>query len=60
MRTTIGPDDSGNSDPRISSCRDRCSIDPGLLEAIDDEARQRRMTRSPFLAAAARLEIERT
>ena len=34
---------------------DRC-----LLEVIDEEATQRRMTRSDFLATAARREIEST
>ena len=45
---------------RGSSRRVNISLDPGLLEAIDDEARQRRMTRSAFLATAARREIEGT
>ena len=45
---------------RGSSRRVNISIDRGLLEAIDDEARQRRMTRSAFLATAARREIEAT
>jgi predicted RNase H-like HicB family nuclease len=45
---------------RGSSRRVNISIDRGLLEAIDDEARQRRMTRSAFLASAARREIEAT
>ena len=39
---------------RGSSRRVNISLDRGLLEAIDDEARQRRMTRSAFLATAAR------
>ena len=43
---------------RGSSRRVNISLDRGLLEAIDDEARQRRMTRSAFLATAARHEIE--
>ena len=43
-----------------SSRRVNISLDRGLLEAIDDEARQRRMTRSAFLATAARHEIEGT
>ena len=43
-----------------SSRRVNISLDRGLLEAIDDEARQRRMTRSAFLATAARHEIEST
>ena len=33
------------------------SIDPGLLEAIDDAAKSRGMNRSAFLASAARKEI---
>lgn len=33
------------------------SLDPGLLEAIDAEARRRGMNRSVFLASAARAEI---
>ena len=33
------------------------SLDQGLLEAIDEEARQRQMTRSAFLATAARHEM---
>jgi hypothetical protein len=33
------------------------SIDPGLLNAIDDAARPRGMNRSAFLASAARKEI---
>ena len=45
---------------RGSSRRVNVSLDRGLLEAIDDEARQRRMTRSAFLATAARREIEAT
>ena len=45
---------------RGSSRRVNISLDRGLLEAIDDEARQRRMTRSAFLATAARREIEAT
>ena len=45
---------------RGSSRRVNISLDRGLLEAIDDEARQRRMTRSAFLATAARREIEST
>ena len=45
---------------RGSSRRVNISLDPGLLEAIDYEARQRRMTRSAFLATAARREIEDT
>ena len=45
---------------RGSSQRVNISLDRGLLEAIDDEARQRRMTRSAFLATAARREIDAT
>lgn len=45
---------------RGSSRRVNISLDRGLLEAIDDEARQRRMTRSAFLATAARHEIDGT
>ena len=45
---------------RGSSRRVNISLDRGLLEAIDDEARQRRMTRSAFLATAARREISAT
>ncbi len=43
-----------------TSRRVNISLDRGLLEAIDDEARMRRMTRSAFLATAARREIEAT
>ena len=45
---------------RGSSRRVNISLDRGLLEAIDDEAGQRRMTRSAFLATAARREIGAT
>lgn len=45
---------------RGSSRRVNISLDRGLLDAIDDEAKQRRMTRSAFLASAARREIEGT
>lgn len=45
---------------RGSSRRVNISLDCGLLEAIDDEARQRSMTRSAFLATAARRELETT
>ena len=45
---------------RGTSRRVNISLDRGLLEAIDDEARRRRMTRSAFLATAARREIEAT
>lgn len=34
------------------------SLDFGLLQAIDDEAKRRGMTRSAFLSSAARNEIE--
>jgi len=42
---------------RGSPKRVNISIDPGLLEAIDDEARSRGTNRSAFLASAARKEI---
>ncbi len=45
---------------RGSSRRVNISLDRGLLVAIDDEAEQRGMTRSAFLATAARNEIEGT
>ena len=45
---------------RGSSRRVNISLDRGLLEAIDDEARQRGMTRSAFIATATRHEIEAT
>ena len=45
---------------RGTSRRVNISLDRGLLEAIDDEAKQRRMTRSAFLATAARHEIQGT
>ena len=45
---------------RGSSRRVNISLDRGLLEAIDDEAKQRRMTRSAFLASAARRELRST
>ena len=45
---------------RGSSRRVNISLDRGLLKAIDHEARRRRMTRSAFLATAARREIEGT
>ena len=45
---------------RGSSRRVNISLDSGLREAIDAEARQRQMTRSAFLATAARNEIEAT
>ena len=48
----------------VSLIRDRgtarrvnVSLDPGLLDAIDHEARRRGMTRSAFLSSAARAEI---
>ena len=34
------------------------SLDYGLLQAIDDEAKRRGMTRSAFLSSAARNEIQ--
>ena len=43
-----------------SSKRVNISIDPGLLDAIDEEAKARGMTRSAFLANAARHEIQST
>ena len=45
---------------RGSSKRVNISLDRGLLEAIDDEASRRRMTRSAFLSNAARHELETT
>ncbi len=39
--------------------RANISIDSGHLSAIDEEAKLRNMTRSSFLAQAARIEIER-
>jgi len=39
--------------------RANISIDSGHLSAIDEEAKLRKMTRSSFLAQAARIEIER-
>lgn len=45
---------------RGSTKRVNISIDRGLLDAIDDEAKARGMTRSAFLASAARHEIEAT
>ena len=45
---------------RGSLRRVNISLDHGLLEAIDDEARRRGMTRSAFIATAARHEIEAT
>ncbi|MGE0749242.1 MAG: type II toxin-antitoxin system HicB family antitoxin [Variibacter sp.] len=38
--------------------RANVTFDAGLLEAIDDEARQRGLTRAAFLASAAREKIE--
>ncbi|MYE13404.1 MAG: ribbon-helix-helix protein, CopG family [Gammaproteobacteria bacterium] len=52
--------DTASPGPGGSSRRVNISLDRGLLEAIDDEARQRRMTRSAFLATAARHEIQGT
>ena len=45
---------------RGSSRRVNISLDHGLLEAIDEEAGRRSMTRSALLATAARREIEGT
>ena len=42
---------------RGSSVRVNVSMDAGLLEAIDAAARERGMTRSAFIASAARNEI---
>ena len=42
---------------RGSSTRINVSLDLGLLEAIDAEARRRKQTRSAFLASAARREL---
>ena len=42
---------------RGSPKRVNISLDPGLLEAIDDAAKSRGMNRSAFLASAARKEI---
>lgn len=42
---------------RGSPKRVNISVDPGLLEAIDDAARARGINRSAFLASAARKEI---
>ncbi len=42
---------------RGSAVRVNVSLDRGLLEAIDEAAAARRMTRSAFLASAARNEI---
>ncbi len=43
---------------RGSPKRVNISLDPGLLEAIDEEATARGMTRSALLASAARKEIQ--
>lgn len=40
--------------------RANISLDAGLLEAIDDEAKRRGLTRSAFLASAARDKIKET
>ena len=40
-----------------STTRINVSLDLGLLEAIDSEARQRRQTRSAFIASAVRKEL---
>lgn len=42
---------------RGSSVRVNVSVDAGLLEALDDAARARGMTRSAFIASAVRNEI---
>ena len=42
---------------RGSPRRVNVSLDAGLLEAIDQEAKRRQMTRSAFLSSAARAEI---
>lgn len=42
---------------RGSTARINVSLDLGLLEAIDAEARARKQTRSAFLASAARREL---
>lgn len=41
-----------------STTRINVSLDLGLLEAIDAEARQRRQTRSAFIASAVRKELQ--
>jgi HicB_like antitoxin of bacterial toxin-antitoxin system len=40
-----------------STTRINLSLDPGLLKAIDEEARAIKQTRSAFLACAARREL---
>ena len=40
-----------------STTRINVSLDLGLLQAIDDEARQRKQSRSAFIASAVRKEI---
>jgi predicted RNase H-like HicB family nuclease len=40
-----------------STTRINVSLDFGLLQAIDDEARQRKQTRSAFIASAVRKEL---
>jgi predicted RNase H-like HicB family nuclease len=40
-----------------STTRINVSLDLGLLQAIDDEARQRKQTRSAFIASAVRKEL---
>ncbi|MGE0005220.1 MAG: type II toxin-antitoxin system HicB family antitoxin [Parvibaculaceae bacterium] len=42
---------------RGSARRINVSLDPGLVEAIDEAARDRGMTRSAFLSSAARREL---
>jgi len=41
-----------------STTRINVSLDLGLLEAIDSEAKQRKQTRSAFIASAVRREIQ--
>lgn len=41
-----------------STTRINVSLDLGLLEAIDSEARQRKQTRSAFIASAVRKELQ--
>lgn len=61
---TLGDDREGASLAFVPLIRDRgssvrvnVSIDTGLLEAIDDAAKARGMTRSAFIASAVRNEI---
>ena len=41
-----------------STARINVSLDLGLLEAIDTEAKQRKQTRSAFIASAVRKELQ--